>query len=1204
MTDPLSGPVAVFWRELRRLVDHCGVPRTEVAAALGRTESTVSEMLNGRQKREPQWEVVRTIVALCAPQMPQGQSALLGVHADEQLWKTRHAELQRTMETIREHRKRTTTTPPLPPTPTLHASACLGMGIEQAVDLLLVGRSVDPSTAVRKLLLPPERRQGGYERPAVLDTLLERLPARVRAARGVGRLALIQAARVVLVTASVMRFADRDEAPRLVRNLADATHLAHRSPLASLQDAATPQRSPEFLDAYRELASPLAAACPEFALVAGVRPGGADLPTDDRDKVALAGLGKTLAEFAGLEDVSSAGSMDLHEPIARLGGSAEDTSGPRVPNLADGYVNPRFRLADPADGSRDSIASDKWWAGQPSQDGIERYLASFLLGLPALMAPLVVLGDPGAGKSLLTKLLAARLPASEFRTVPVELRFTPAEGDLQEQLEYALRQLVRRPVSWAEWYGDGAPDVIPVVLLDGFDELLQAGAQKLEPTRLWGYLRDIRTFQKREAGLGRPLVVIVTSRTVVADRAEIPPDSHVLHIAPFEETETRRWLRIWNTENAGYFERNGLQPLSPETVLPAHRDLAAQPLLLLMLALYDAADNALPRLRGNGISRTELYDRLLTEFARRQVDKDGPLPPAEEAAAAERELDRLSIVAAGMFHRGSQSISGEDANHALDALETPAPGDGGRVPGLLFGRFFFVHEAQAVVADERLRCYEFMHATFGEHLTARLIDKALRRLEADTVPDDGELYDLLSFVPLTDRAQVVSNLGDMLATWPDATRHRLPALLGGHFRAAAWDPERSVSGYAPVPMTRTHRNAVYEANLILIAAWSGDDQSVHGSHFLHAQDLMNSWRRHVLMWQSQLPEESWQQFSASLGVEHCVRPATPTSPARPDLLIGTRPPSVQDHHLGLRAETEPDQRPPSAPTQTPVQGRTTESLVASVRFAGDPDADLLLHAAYPLLRQVPGAMKSYYYDSENRLRSTAQAFIALIARDTESRPRLHDSYDRCLRGIAALVVKEDASRCMDIVVRQLVHDVPDLSDAELTDIMDRLKSGLARVQPIRRTTEVALFECLHRAVGRQSTELVDALTALHETLTRKHEVRSLLLLAQAGLSSSAWEWFAMPDARTAEALLDDIVTDLNLARTASHHPAYLISLLRIAADLGLTGWLAAHAARILDALPPTALRLLRPTDLPHLRAALPPGSHSAEFEEIERVWRG
>jgi hypothetical protein len=50
-----------------------------------------------------------------------------------------------------------------------------------------------------------------------------------------------------------------------------------------------------------------------------------------------------------------------------------------------------------------------------------------------------VLGQPGAGKSLLARVLAPRMPPNDVLTVRVPLREVLADAVLQTQIEQALR---------------------------------------------------------------------------------------------------------------------------------------------------------------------------------------------------------------------------------------------------------------------------------------------------------------------------------------------------------------------------------------------------------------------------------------------------------------------------------------------------------------------------------------------------------------------------------------------------------------------------------------------------------------------------------------------------------------------------------------------------------------------------------------------
>ena len=120
----------------------------------------------------------------------------------------------------------------------------------------------------------------------------------------------------------------------------------------------------------------------------------------------------------------------------------------------------------------------------------------------AVKAPLLVLGQPGSGKSALTRVLAARLPPESFLVVRVALREVPADADLQAQIENAVRSATGESLSWPD-LARSAADALPVVLLDGFDELLQAtGVSQTD------YLDKVEMFQDREAALGRPVAIL------------------------------------------------------------------------------------------------------------------------------------------------------------------------------------------------------------------------------------------------------------------------------------------------------------------------------------------------------------------------------------------------------------------------------------------------------------------------------------------------------------------------------------------------------------------------------------------------------------------------------------------------------------------------------------------------------------------------
>lgn len=62
--------------------------------------------------------------------------------------------------------------------------------------------------------------------------------------------------------------------------------------------------------------------------------------------------------------------------------------------------------------------------------------------------PLLLLGQPGSGKSVLSKILVARLPAARYLAIRVPLRQVPADADVQRQLETAYRDATGEDLSW------------------------------------------------------------------------------------------------------------------------------------------------------------------------------------------------------------------------------------------------------------------------------------------------------------------------------------------------------------------------------------------------------------------------------------------------------------------------------------------------------------------------------------------------------------------------------------------------------------------------------------------------------------------------------------------------------------------------------------------------------------------------------------
>ena len=420
------------------------------------------------------------------------------------------------------------------------------------------------------------------------------------------------------------------------------------------------------------------------------------------------------------------------EAIAKQGDEAHagDPQPLRFPRIVDAFVPQSFQVLR-SDSKPRSLEDPETWGGLQRRDDLGAFILSFLSSPYSTEIPLVVLGHPGSGKSLLTKVLSAQLMSKHFTVVRVPLREVNADAGVIAQIEERIRGITHISDPWAKLSG-AFKNTPPLVILDGYDELLQASGKVFR-----SYLNDVQTFQRNEFEQGRPVRVMVTSRITLIDKALIPGGSTVVQLLEFDGRQRDCWIRIWNQENAGYFAAAGIN----EFALPDNRRngrakvlaLAKQPLLLLMLALYDSEGNALRK--SKSLDRTILYDSLLRRFVKREMTKDkgfSEQSPKEQEATLNAEMQRLAVAALGMYNRQKLHILSDELNDDINffSLQRPCIVSEGRELSqaeLLLGRFFFVHKSEAQVRagspihSEETAAFEFLHNTFGEFLTADFI---------------------------------------------------------------------------------------------------------------------------------------------------------------------------------------------------------------------------------------------------------------------------------------------------------------------------------------------------------------------------------------------------------------------------------------------------------------------------------------------------
>lgn len=287
----------------------------------------------------------------------------------------------------------------------------------------------------------------------------------------------------------------------------------------------------------------------------------------------------------------------INEPIIEDKDISDDAA-PRLsfPKVCDAFVPQAFNVIRQVGKSR-RLEDEETWRTLPRREDLGPFLLSYLSSPYSTEAPLLILGHPGSGKSLLTKIVSAQLMSRHFTAIRVPLREVNADADIQTQIEDFIKRIS----------GDSSDPWIklrsrfkncpPVVILDGYDELLQASGQVFA-----SYIMDAQRFQQHQAEQEWPVRIIITSRVTLIDKAAVPAGSTIIRLLEFDQNQRECWSAIWNKANSNYFRNANIDKF----VLPSKKEkgsekilnLAEQPLLLLMLALYDSEGNQLRTKKG------------------------------------------------------------------------------------------------------------------------------------------------------------------------------------------------------------------------------------------------------------------------------------------------------------------------------------------------------------------------------------------------------------------------------------------------------------------------------------------------------------------------------------------------------------------------------------------------------------------------------
>ena len=399
------------------------------------------------------------------------------------------------------------------------------------------------------------------------------------------------------------------------------------------------------------------------------------------------------------------------------------------PKIVDAFIPQSYKCFNYQDKGT-KLENNKLWEKITPQNDLDKFLVKYLYSPDAIDNPLIILGHPGSGKSLLTKVLSAQLMSESCAVIRIPLREVNAESTIDILVEEHIKKVTNR--SLANGYAAFAQQFEKeplTIILDGFDELLQAKGDIFST-----YLEKAKKFQQDQKSMNRPVRIIITSRITLIDKAVIPENSTIVRLLEFNEVQKSKWIDIWNRENHEYFSLSKVKKFCLPTKGKNKNidDLSEQPLLLLMLAIYDFENNELNE--SKILKRTELYDNLIRRFVRREQSRYyqnfNLLPAEEQSRIIESEVNRLGVAAMGMFNRETVVITSEQYENDLDlfnARNTKRDSNNTKIKDAesQFGKFLFVHESKAKdgVADggSTSFAYEFLHNTFGEFLAADFI---------------------------------------------------------------------------------------------------------------------------------------------------------------------------------------------------------------------------------------------------------------------------------------------------------------------------------------------------------------------------------------------------------------------------------------------------------------------------------------------------